>query len=134
MPSRQRAQERYFGAPVARLEDKRLLTGRARFVDDIELPGMLHAAFVRSPHAHARIRGIETSAALSLPGVHSVLTLADLEAPYREKRLAQVYPAPMLELSITEFPLAKDEVNFVGQTVAIVLADNRYVAENHSEE
>ncbi|MCY4087648.1 MAG: hypothetical protein OXG37_12420 [Actinomycetia bacterium] len=111
----------------------RLLTGHARFVDDIELPGMLHAAFVRSSYAHARIRSIETAAARDLPGVRAVLALADLEAPYRHKRLAQLYLAPMLELSITEYPLADDEVNFVGQTVAIVLADSRYAAEDGAE-
>ena len=61
-----------FGARVKRLEDPALLTGRGRFVDDIHLPGTLHAAFVRSPHPHARIRGIDTEAASAMPGVHAV--------------------------------------------------------------
>ena len=69
---------KHFGARVARLEDPALLTGRGRFVDDISLPGALHACFVRSPHAHARIRAIDPSTARSMPGVHAVLTAADL--------------------------------------------------------
>ena len=67
-----------FGARVARVEDPALLTGRARFVDDIKLPGTLHGCFVRSPHPHARIRAIDTAAALAMPGVHAVLTARDM--------------------------------------------------------
>ncbi len=69
-----------FGARIARLEDPALLTGRGRFVDDIRLPGMLHAAFVRSPHAHARIRSIDAAPARALPGVRAVLGADDLPA------------------------------------------------------
>src|SRR3989442_4044036 len=69
---------RYFGASVLRREDPRLLRGEGRFVDDIKLPGMLHAAFVRSPHAHARLRGIRTPAAPRLPGVAHAYTFAAL--------------------------------------------------------
>src|SRR5437870_13059747 len=65
---------KYFGASVLRREDPRLLRGEGRFVDDIKLPGMLHAAFVRSPHTHARLRGIRTDAARRLPGVAHVYT------------------------------------------------------------
>src|SRR6185436_10429438 len=67
-----------FGARVKRIEDPALLRGRGRFVDDITFPDLLHAAFVRSPLAHARVRGIDKTAALALPGVHAVLTLVDL--------------------------------------------------------
>src|ERR1700704_4910246 len=67
-----------FGASVARVEDPLLLTGRARFVDDIKLPGLLHACFVRSPHPHARIGAIDTAAAQAMPGVHAVLTADDM--------------------------------------------------------
>ena len=70
---------KYFGAAVKRREDPRYLRGEGRFVDDIKLPGMLHAAFVRSPHAHARITAIRTQAAGALPGVAHVYTFADLE-------------------------------------------------------
>src|SRR5215475_7443390 len=62
---------KHFGARVARLEDPALLTGRGRFVDDLDLPGALHACFVRSPHAHARIRGIDATAVRAMPGVHA---------------------------------------------------------------
>src|ERR1700716_903551 len=72
---------KYFGAAVKRTEDPALVTGRGHFVDDIRLPGTLHAAFVRSAHAHAKIRGIDASAARALPGVHLVLTYADLPEP-----------------------------------------------------
>src|SRR5205809_890306 len=74
---------RYFGAKVPRVEDPDLLTGCGRYLDDIHLPGMLEAAFVRSPHAHARIRGIDKAAAEALPGVVAVLTASDLDAAER---------------------------------------------------
>src|SRR6185312_5065104 len=70
----------HFGARVARLEDPALLTGRGRFVDDILMPGALHACFVRAPHAHARIRAIDVSAARAMAGVHAALTADDLPA------------------------------------------------------
>ena len=69
---------RQFGARVPRVEDPALLTGRARFVDDVKLPDLLHVAFVRSPHAHARVGAIDATAALALPGLHAVLTIADM--------------------------------------------------------
>jgi CO/xanthine dehydrogenase Mo-binding subunit len=69
---------RYFGAAVRRREDPRFLRGEGRFVDDIKLPGLLHAAFVRSPHAHASIRAIRPEAAARAPGVARVFTFADL--------------------------------------------------------
>ena len=68
----------YIGAPIPRREDARLLTGRGTFVDDLEMPGVAHAAMVRSPHAHARVRGIDTAAALALPGVLAVVSAADV--------------------------------------------------------
>jgi len=74
------AAERYTGASIKRSEDPRILTGAGRYVDDIKLPGMLHAAFVRSPMAHALVLSVDVSAALALPGVVAVLTGADLEA------------------------------------------------------
>ena len=69
---------KHFGARVARLEDPALLTGRGRFVDDIQIPGALHACFVRAPHAHAKIRSVDISAARAMAGVHAVLTADDL--------------------------------------------------------
>ena len=69
---------KHFGARITRLEDPALLTGRGQFVDDMSLPGALHAAFVRSPHGHARIRGIDGAAARAMPGVHAVFTASDM--------------------------------------------------------
>lgn len=120
----------YIGARIERLEDERLLTGHGRYVDDITLPGQLEAAFLRSSHAHARIRSIDASAARALPGVHAVLLADDLGAPYATKRMGQLYPSPLLTQSITQYPLARDEVNFVGQTIAIVVAQSRAIAED----
>src|SRR5271166_4632349 len=72
---------KWFGAAVKRKEDPALLAGRGRFVDDVRLPGTLHAAFVRSPHPHAKIRAVRTAAARQHPGVHLVLAFADLPEP-----------------------------------------------------
>jgi aerobic carbon-monoxide dehydrogenase large subunit len=121
---------RYIGAKVERQEDPRLLTGHGRYVDDIKLPGMLHACFLRSSFAHARINGIDAASARRLPGVHGVFTLADLGESYAGKRMQQLYPAPLIKQDITPYPLAKDEVSFVGQPVAVVVADSRAVAED----
>src|SRR5678815_4535864 len=84
---------KYFGASVPRREDPRLLRGEGRFVDDIKLPGLLHAAFVRSPHAHARITGIRTAAAAGRPGVNRVLTFTDLERWMKPLPLFGAIPA-----------------------------------------
>jgi aerobic carbon-monoxide dehydrogenase large subunit len=123
---------RYFGARVQRNEDERLLTGRALFVDDVELPGMLHAAFLRSPHAHARIRAIDVSAALRCEGVVAVYTAADLGDYWRPGPL--LVPPPPIAGSVfnerTQVPLAKDKVRHAGEPVALVIADSRYVAED----
>jgi len=115
---------------MKRLEDPDLLRGRARFVDDIHLPGMLEAAFVRSPHAHAAIRAIDTRAALALPGVHAVLTLADLRPHLRAERLVVGLPSPAYRQERDRPALAGDEAVHVGEPVATVVADNRYRAED----
>lgn len=121
---------RYAGRRVPRVEDSRLLTGRGTFVDDVTRPGMLHACFVRSPFAHARINGIDATAALALPGVHAVFTAADLNPDVREAWHAIAgkdvpdTPRP---------PLAEGEVKFVGDPVALVVAENRYIAEDAIE-
>ena len=119
-----------FGQNVPRLEDPDLLLGRARFVDDIHLPGLLEAAFVRSPHAHAMVRGIDKTAALALPGVHAVFTLADLKPYLTAERLAVALPTPSYKQILDRPVLAADEVVHVGEPVAIVVADNRYLAED----
>ena len=83
---------KHFGARVTRFEDPALLAGRGRFVDDIALPGALNACFVRSPHGHAKFRSIDTSVALAMPGVHAVLTAADLPGPMRTSRIPMILP------------------------------------------
>src|SRR5271165_9922 len=127
------AAERYIGASIKRSEDPRILTGRGRYVDDIKLPRMLHAAFVRSPMAHARLLSVDVSAARELPGVVAVLTGADLEAmtvPGPDPLLAMFTgPGPTPEFSL----LATDKVRFVGDPVAVVVAESRYLAEDGCE-
>src|SRR5258705_3634819 len=118
------------GARVLRSEDPRLLTGRGEFVDDIRLPQMLHAAFVRASYAHARIRGIDAAAALAMPGVYAVLTAADLPAAMRSARMPVLVPIPFAKFPLTQYALARDEVCYVGETIAIVVADSRYLAED----
>jgi carbon-monoxide dehydrogenase large subunit len=121
---------RYIGARVLRSEDQRLVTGHGRYLDDIVVPGMVHAAFVRADHAHARILGVDTSEAVALPGVHAVLTLADLGESYVGKRMPQPYPSPAFEQDIRGYPLALDEVCYVGEPIAVVIADSRHIAED----
>jgi aerobic carbon-monoxide dehydrogenase large subunit len=119
-----------FGARVARVEDPALLSGSGRFVDDVKLPGMLHACFLRSPHGHARIRGIDAAPARALPGVHAVLTADDLPPSMAANRMPMLVPNAAIAASLTQHCLAHDEVCYVGQTVAVVLADTRYIAED----
>ncbi|MGD9525841.1 xanthine dehydrogenase family protein molybdopterin-binding subunit [Pseudonocardia sp.] len=120
---------RLIGARVPRAEDPRLLTGRTRYLDDVVLPGMLEAAVLRSPHAHARIVAIDTSAALALDGVVAVLTGADAArlcaAP--QPVLHQVVPG---QRDTGGYALATDRVRYAGEPVAAVAAVDRYVAED----
>ena len=118
------------GARIKRVEDPRFLTGRARYVDDITRPGMLHVAFVRSTMAHADVTGVDVSAAAELPGVHDVLTGREVLALARPIVCNSTFET----WQPTEYPaLATDRVRFVGQTVAAVVADDRYVAEDACE-
>ena len=120
---------RYTGSRVRRVEDTRLLTGRGTFADDVRRPGMLHACFVRSPFARAHIAGIDTADALALPGVHAVLVAADINPGVHELWFTGMgrdvgTPLP---------PLAEGEVRFVGDPVALVVADRRSIAEDAAE-
>jgi carbon-monoxide dehydrogenase large subunit len=119
-----------FGQSVHRSEDADLLVGKGRFVDDIRLPGMLEAAFVRSPHAHAAIRGIDKTAALAVPGVHAIFALADLLPHLQSERLVVGLPSKSYKQDRNRPALAHDEVVHVGEPVAIVVADSRYIAED----
>ncbi|MEE9150144.1 MAG: xanthine dehydrogenase family protein molybdopterin-binding subunit [Candidatus Tectomicrobia bacterium] len=122
----------YLGQSLRRFEDHRLLTGQSRFVDDITLPGMLHAVVLRSPHAHAAITSIDVAAARHATGVVSVVTASDLEhvaahIPTRRNTDAD-------ELRSPEHPvLATDKVCYVGQPIAIVVAQDLYAARDALE-
>src|SRR3984893_6938650 len=120
---------RTIGTSIQRVEDARILTGRGRYVDDVNLPGMLHATFLRSPHPHAKITRIDVQAAQSLPGVIAVLTGADLQRLTNPMTIQMLpgYHSPKF------FPLATDTVRFVGDPVAVVIADSRYLAEDACE-
>ncbi len=121
---------RYIGKPIKRIEDLPLLQGRGRFVDDLQFSDLLQAAFVRSPHAHAVIRGIDVGAARQLPGVQAVFTLSDLAPLLSQERIPLQFRTAQLPADITPFVLAKDEVAFVGEAVAVVIAESRYLAED----
>ena len=113
----------FVGQSVQRLEDPDLLRGRGQFLDDLALPGMLEAAFVRSPFAHTSFGRIDTAAAAAMPGVVAVLTAADLPAEMREKRILLQVPHPAITYPVTQMPLASHEVCFVGEAVAMVFAE-----------
>src|SRR5262249_53037941 len=120
---------RMFGEPVQRVEDQRFLRGQGRYVDDIAAgQDVLHAAVLRSPHAHARIVDIDVSGVLDLDGVHLVWTHEDLEGTMAEP-LPLLIPHPDLTHGRTQYALAKDEVNYVGEAIAFVVADGRSLAE-----
>jgi carbon-monoxide dehydrogenase large subunit len=120
------------GSRTKRNEDPRLLTGRALFVDDLDLPGMVHVAFLRSPYAHARIRSIDTSRARQHEGVIAVYTAEDLGSYWQPGPL--LVPPPPVEGMVfnqrTQVPLAKDKVRQLGEPIAVVVAISRYVAED----
>jgi len=120
---------KFFGAAVKRREDPRFLRGEGRFIDDVTLPGLLHAAFLRSPHAHARIARVDTTAAAAAPGVVRVLTFADLERWMKPLPLFGAVP-PGLAAVVTfdmrqtpQWALCRDRARYVGEIVAMVVAD-----------
>src|SRR5512143_3470894 len=123
---------RYFGERVKRNEDPRLLTGQGLYVDDVDLPNMLHAAFMRSPYAHAKIKDIDVSQALQREGVVAIYTAEDLGDYWKPGPLL-VSPPPVEGIIFnerTQVPLAKDKVRFAGEPVVMVLAESRYIAED----
>jgi carbon-monoxide dehydrogenase large subunit len=125
------------GKRVKRVEDPRLLTGQALFVGDVNLPDMLHAAFFRSDYAHAKLISIDTSAALEVPGVVGVYTAEDMGEDW-EPGPPLVSPPPTLENVVfnsrRQVPLVKDKVKHAGEIIAVVVAENRYIAEDAVEE
>lgn len=130
-----------FGSSHARIEDDRLLRGEGRFLDDLQIPGALHAAFVRSDLPHAKIKSIDVTAALASPGVVAVYTGADIAGrvePLLNTEELRVPPGiatldPIVKLHPVPL-LAIDEVRFVGQPIAVVIAESRYLAEDGAEE
>jgi carbon-monoxide dehydrogenase large subunit len=125
------------GQRVLRNEDPRLLTGQAQFVDDVEIPGLLHAAFVRSDHAHARLLGLDVSAARQRPGVVAVFTAEDMGDDWQPGP-PLVSPPPtakdVLFYSRRQVPLVKDKIRHAGEAIAVVIAESRYIAEDAVED
>jgi CO/xanthine dehydrogenase Mo-binding subunit len=128
---------KFIGERIKRNEDPRLLTGQALFVDDVDLPGMLHAAFLRSDYAHAKLLSIDITQALERPGVVAIYT-AELMGDEWQPGPPNVSPPATVEditfHSRTQVPLAKDKVRHVGESIAVVIAENRYIAEDAVED
>ena len=121
---------RVIGHNVERLEDPPLLRGEGRFVDDIVFPGMLHAAFVRSTQAHAEIVSIDAAAARTMPGVHAVWALDDLKPHLKDHLLRVALPSPAYRQELHRPVLAGRETVHVGEPLAVIIADSRYLAED----
>jgi len=123
---------RVFGSGIRRREDPRLITGQATYTDDIKLTGMVHAAILHSPHAHTRIRSIGTSAAQSAPGVLAVYTGADTDGVLNPIPCAWI--PPNSDVKAVPYPaIARDVARYVGDAVAVVVAETRYQAEDALE-
>src|SRR3954463_13502629 len=128
--------ERLVGRSVPRNEDPRLLTGRAQFVDDVHLPGMLHAAFLRSEYALGRLKRVDLSAARKRKGVIAVFAADDLGEYWAPGPLL-VPPPPVAGLEFyhaPQVPLARGKVRYVGEPIAVVIAESRYIAEDALED
>lgn len=122
-----------FGTSIKRREDPRLITGQAMYTDDLTLPGVAHAAIVRSPYAHARLRSIDTSAARALPGVVGVFTGQDMkDAGFGSIPCAWVVPGADTKTP-PHPPMATETVRYVGDAVAVVVAEDRYAARDAAE-
>lgn len=130
-------EKKLIGKRIVRNEDPRLLTGQAQFVDDVEIPGMLHAAFLRSDHAHARLSSLDVSAARRYPGVVAVFTAEDMGEDWSPGP-PLVSPPPTVKdvvfHSRRQVPLVKDKVRHAGEAIALVIAESRYIAEDAVEE
>ena len=123
---------RIFGSGIRRREDPRLITGGSVYTDDVTLPGMVHAAILRSPHAHARISGVDTTAAAAAPGVIAVYTGADVDGILAPIPCAWLPPESDVK-AVAHPAIAKDIVRYQGDAVAVVVADTRYQAEDALE-
>jgi carbon-monoxide dehydrogenase large subunit len=123
--------QRLFGSSIKRREDPRFITGKGNYVDDIKLPNMTYASFVRSPHAHARIRGIDASAAKAIPGVLAVYTGKDL-ADAKVGSLPCGWLLPGIKVP-PHLPIAADKARYMGDAVAVVIAESAYLAKDGAE-
>ncbi|MGB0577394.1 MAG: xanthine dehydrogenase family protein molybdopterin-binding subunit [Alphaproteobacteria bacterium] len=121
-------QIRYIGEAVTRLEDQRFLTGTGQFIDDVSLPEMVHMAILRSPQAHGWIKAIDLSAAREMPGVIDVFAAADIDMALPDIPL-RLAPFKGFERFLQK-PVAVDKVRYVGEPIAVVIAENRYLAED----
>src|SRR5262245_63591663 len=132
-------EERMFGKSIKRREDPRLITGKGTYVDDVKLPGTTYAAFVRSPHAHARIGRIDTAAAAAHPGVLAVFTGADMSGVNSlpcgwDLRKEKNIPGVIQDLAmVPHMPLTSDAARHVGDPVAVVIADSHEAAVDGAE-
>ena len=118
------------GRRIKRIEDGPLLRGQGRFIDDIRMPGLLHATFLRSPHAHARLKRVDVAAARALAGVRTVLTYADLRPHLTHDRIPLALPSGAIRFTVDPYPLARDELTYVGEPIAVVIAESRAIAED----
>ena len=129
--------EKYIGKRMTRTEDPILLTGQAMFVSDVQIPGMLYAAFLRSDYAHARVQSIDVAAARERPGVVAVYTAEDMGDDWRPSP-PNVSPPPGMPgvtfYSRPPVPLVKDKVRQAGEALALVIAESRYIAEDAVED
>ena len=124
------------GASVVRKEDKRFITGKGRYVDDVKLVGMTYAHFVRSPHAHAKVKGIDSSAAMKMPGVIAVLTGSELVADKIGNLICgwAITSKDGSPMKMGAWPaMAPETVRFVGQAVAVVIAESKNQARDAAE-
>src|SRR5215471_9972804 len=134
------AADRLFGKSIKRREDPRFITGKGRYVDDVKLPGMTYAAFVRSPHAHARIRKIDAAAALRHPGVVAVFTGKDMAGVNSlpcgwDLRKEKNIPGVVQDLAmVPHMPLSSDAARHVGDPVAVVIAQSQDIANDAAEQ
>jgi CO/xanthine dehydrogenase Mo-binding subunit len=129
--------QKLIGKRVKRIEDPRLLTGEAMFVDDVAIPGMLHAAFLRSDYAHAHLRGIDITPALERPGVVAVYTAENMGDAWQPGPPLVSPPSTLEDVvfnSRTQVPLVKDKVRHAGEPIAMVIAESRYIAEDAVED
>ena len=128
-PLAQSGESRWVGAPVKRKEDRRLLVGKGEYTDDIVLPGMLHAAFVRSPHPHARILGVDASEALAMPGVVTIMTGEEVKEQTDPFKVSVREPYRQLR----DYCMAVDTAKHLGEAVVAVVAEDPYLALDAAE-